>query len=432
MQAHTPIFDQQRTYSSQNLSLSAQESRYSLDINKRIFPDSREVKTSLDWRTSNRIFKAKLQEIIQKTLKNKQGNQIQQCGKAVKWLNSNVDVFYHVDSRKVIFSNILDCRKGWTCPRCASRLAAQKKAELLQLQKVVRNEGLHAYLMTLTIPHSLKDNLSDLLERLSRVQSKFTDALRGKKWKRIFPKNGHITVLEITYSASFGWHPHLHVLVISEQYYTDKEIKTIEKELYETWSAKCQISGVQKPHKKFGVKLQNCASEVERLDTKVIHYLVKHGFINEIDERRIEEKMTHGESLTIWEIALLSQHVDQHIARKYGLILREYTRSMVNKHFIRWSELLTDYLKNKGYDFKDRAVQKVKKQIQKQVWLAKRNLVAQIDHPLWLRICRKPYVLQHQLLQSIELDIKYGIAECRIYPRTDRLLKYIRQSKLYD
>ena len=69
MDSNTPTFDQQRTYSSQNLSLSAQESRYSLDINKRIFPDSREVKTSLDWRTSNRIFKAKLQEIIQKHLK---------------------------------------------------------------------------------------------------------------------------------------------------------------------------------------------------------------------------------------------------------------------------------------------------------------------------------------------------------------------------
>ena len=164
----------------------------------------------------------------------------------------------------------------------------------------------------------------------------------------------------------------------------------------------------------------------------MIHYLVKHGFINENCQKKVDEKLTHSASLTIWEIALLSQHVDQHIARKYGLILREYTRSMVNKHFIRWSELLTDYLKNKGYDFKDRAVQKVKKQIQKQVWLAKRHLVAQIDHPLWLRICRKPYVLQHQLLQSIELDIKYGIAECRIYPRTDRLLKYIRQSKLYD
>ncbi len=42
MDSNTPTFDQQRTYSSQNLSLSAQESRYSLDINKRIFPDSRE------------------------------------------------------------------------------------------------------------------------------------------------------------------------------------------------------------------------------------------------------------------------------------------------------------------------------------------------------------------------------------------------------
>lgn len=431
MQLHTSIFNQQRTYSSQVLSLSAQESLYPLDINKRIFPNSREVKTSLDWRTSNRIFKAKLQDIIQKALKNKQGNQIQQCGKAVKWLNSNVDVFYHVDSKKVSFSNILNCRKGWTCPRCASRLAAQKKAELLQLQKVVRDEGLHVYMMTLTIPHSLKDNLSDSLERLSSVQSKFIDALRGKKWKRIFPKIGHITVLEITYSASFGWHPHLHILVITEQGYTSKEIIAIEKELYETWSAKCQISGVQKPHKKFGVKLQDCASEAEPLDTKVIHYLVKHGFINENCQKKVDEKLTHGASLTIWEIALLSQHVDQHIARKYGLILREYTRSMVNKHFIRWSELLTDYLKNKGYDFKDRAVQKVKKQIQKQVWLAKRNLVAQIDCPLWLRICRKSFVLE-QLLQSVELDIKYGTAECRIYPRTDRLLKYIRQSKLYD
>lgn len=431
MQLHTPIFNQQRTYSSQVLSSSPQKSFYPLDINKRIFPNSREVKTSLDWRTSNRIFKAKLQDIIQKSLENKQGNQIQQCGKAVKWLNSNVDVFYHVDSKKVSFSNILNCHKGWTCPRCASRLAAQKKAELLQLQKVVRDEGLHVYMMTLTIPHSLKDNLSDSLERLSSVQSKFIDALRGKKWKRIFPKVGHITVLEITYSASFGWHPHLHVLVITEQGYTSKEIIAIEKELYETWSAKCQISGVQKPHKKFGVKLQNCASEAEPLDTKMIHYLVKHGFINENCQKEIDEKLTHGASLTIWEIALLSQHVDQHIARKYGLILREYTRSMVNKHFIRWSELLTEYLKNKGYDFKDRAVQKVKKQIQKQVWLAKRNLVAQIDYPLWLRICRKSFVLE-QLLQSVDLDIKYGTAECRIYPRTDRLLKYIRQSKLYD
>src|SRR5690606_41580740 len=110
MQAHTPIFDQQRTYSSQNLSLSAQESRYSLGINKRIFPDSREVKTSLDWRTSNRIFKAKLQEILQKTLQNKQGNQIKTCRKAIKWLKSNVDVFYYVSSKKVIFSKKLSIR----------------------------------------------------------------------------------------------------------------------------------------------------------------------------------------------------------------------------------------------------------------------------------------------------------------------------------
>ena len=59
-------------------------------------------------------------------------------------------------------------------------IGCSKESRIITTSKVVRNEGLHVYMMTLTIPHSLKDNLSDLLERLSRVQSKFTDALRGK------------------------------------------------------------------------------------------------------------------------------------------------------------------------------------------------------------------------------------------------------------
>src|SRR5690606_4953634 len=133
-------------------------------------------------------------------------------------------------------------------------------------------------MMTLTIPHSLRDRLIDLLEKLKVAQGKFIDGMRAGKLRKIFSKVGHITVLEVTYSEKSGWHPHLHILVISELFYTDKELINIEENLYKAWSAKCKLSGLKAPHRKYAVKLQNCASNQDKLDTRVINYLIKHRF----------------------------------------------------------------------------------------------------------------------------------------------------------
>ena len=87
---------------------------------------------------------------------------------------------------------------------------------------------------------------------------------------------------------------------------------------------------------------------------------------------------------------------------------------------------------DKGYDFKDGEVQKIKKRLQKQENLKNSLRIMQISKSLWQRICKASYVIRRQLLRTIELDFQYLGLDRRIYPRTDRLLKYIQQSKLFD
>jgi len=404
----------------------------SLDINRGKLSNKTGYETASDKRKSASSFKYKLQEIIQREIKKfDPGHGIVRCGKAVVPKQSNIEIQYRTDTKKVTYSKIEECRKCWICPTCVARLGAQKKAELMELQKVVNNLGLNAYLMTLTIPHNLKDNLDDLLIRLTAAQTKFIDGMRTGKLRKTFSKVGHITVLEVTYSEKSGWHPHLHILVISEQFYTDKELINIEKDLYKTWSAKCQLSGIKAPSRKYGVKLQNCASDKDKLDTKVINYLIKHRFVKKKSSTKLHEDIAHGVGLTIWDIAQLASDKNKHTASKYGLILQEYSIAMVQKNFVRWSNLLTQFLMDKGYDFKDGEVQKIKKRLQKQENLKNSLRIMQISKSLWQRICKASYVIRRQLLRTIELDIQYLGLDCRIYPRTDRLFTCIITDLLF-
>lgn len=410
-----------------------QKSGNPLDIKRGKLSNKTDYETVSDKRKSGSSFKYRLLEIIQREIKKFDPvHGSVRCGKAVIPKQANVEIQYRTDTKKVTYSKIEECRKCWVCPTCVARLGAQKKAELIELQKVINDLGLHAYMMTLTIPHSLRDRLIDLLEKLKVAQGKFIDGMRAGKLRKIFSKVGHITVLAVTYSEKSGWHPHLHILVISELFYTDKELINIEENLYKAWSAKCKLSGLKAPHRKYAVKLQNCASNQDKLDTRVINYLIKHRFAKEKSSTKLNEDIAHGAGITIWDIAQLASDKNKRNAEKYRLILQEYTVAMVSENFVRRSKLLTSFLKDKGYDFKDAEVQKIKKREQKQENLKKTLRILSITQSLWQRICKASYAIRRQLLRTIALDIQYLGLDCRIYPRTDRLLKYIQQSKLFD
>lgn len=384
-------------------------------------------------RKSHNSFKHKLRALIQTVLKQiDNSHKVIECGKSIAWNRSEINILYIPDLKKATFTNVAMCKKGWLCPVCASKLASEKRAELLELQKVVNRQDLHVYMMTLTAPHTKRDGLEDLLEKLKVARSKFIDELGRRSWKKKFSKIGHITVLEVTYSETSGWHPHLHILIVSEQYYDDTALQLIEGELYKTWAAKCHYSGLKKPNLKYGINLKNCASEHGKLDMKVINYLLKHGFINQKNKEKSIDDVSNGMGITIWEIAQLAGDSNEVISKKYRLVLKEYVVAMVKKDFVRWSDLLTKYLKTHGYDFKNREVQKIKKQEQRKIFYENSIKVLTLTKETWLRICRASYIIRSQIIRAIEMDIQYLGINSRIYPRTDRLIKYILQSELYE
>ncbi|MBI0393483.1 protein rep [Acinetobacter bereziniae] len=402
-----------------------------LDINKRKLSDISFKKQSSKHKSYN-SFKHKLRVLIQTVLKTIDSkNKVITCGKSIAWNRSEINILYMPDLKKANFTNVAMCKKSWLCPVCASKLASEKRAELLELQKVVNSQGLHVYMMTLTVPHTKRDGLEDLLEKLKVARSRFIDELRRRSWKKKFSKIGHITILEVTYSETSGWHPHLHILVVSEQYYDDTALQLIEGELYKTWTTQCQYSGLKKPSRKYSINLKNCASEHGKLDTKVINYLLKHGFINLKHKEKCFDDVSKGMGITIWEIAQLAGDSNEMISKKYRLVLKEYVRAMVKRDFVRWSDLLNEYLKAHGYAFKDREVQRIKKREQRKIFYENSIKVLTLTKEIWHRICRASYTIRSQLLRAIELDIQYLSLDTCTYPRTDRLLKYIANTKLY-
>jgi len=106
-------------------------------------------------------------------------------------------------------SNIMRCRLS-KCPCCAKKIYLERQRDI---EKVLRytDAKLDAdvYMFTLTVSHSKKDKLSDLISILSEAKSKLF------KHKCVVDNKvfwSHFS-LEINYSFRNGWHPHYHCLI---------------------------------------------------------------------------------------------------------------------------------------------------------------------------------------------------------------------------
>jgi hypothetical protein len=106
-------------------------------------------------------------------------------------------------------SNIMRCRLS-KCPSCAKGIYLNKQKDI---EKVLRytDAKLDAdvYMFTLTVSHSIKDKLPDLISILSEAKSKL---FKHKCIVNNRPFWSHFS-LEINYSFKNGWHPHYHVLL---------------------------------------------------------------------------------------------------------------------------------------------------------------------------------------------------------------------------
>lgn len=161
---------------------------------------------------------------------------IRECCNILRFLN------YWSGNVKLYTANF--CKYDKLCLACATRRAIKKIQHFEQWIVQYWLEKKYWYHITLTIRHSKKDSLEQLMDRLISLRKKLSQYIRNSKRKEQKKESffsqfeGMVASVEVTYWKHW-WHPHLHVLVcwdISVHTEYSSFLKTeSNKELQKEW-----------------------------------------------------------------------------------------------------------------------------------------------------------------------------------------------------
>ena len=156
------------------------------------------------------LFKRKLTTIKKNIGKFK--SSVSNCGCKPIYVNADVKVV-NGDKGGVYYANMQRCGHVWFCPDCNYKISKHRANDLYSQLKVYRQQGLSVYFVTFTLQHYKRDQLARLLIVL---QTAFNYANTNTGWGKIAKTHGFgfLRTLEVRYSLTNGWHPHLHCVFV--------------------------------------------------------------------------------------------------------------------------------------------------------------------------------------------------------------------------
>jgi hypothetical protein len=155
------------------------------------------------------------------------------------------------------FTGLMTCGLVWMCPVCSAKI---RHGRALKVEKGLNRAlemGHGIEFVTLTSRHHLGQALADLF---GRTQEAWQAMGRDKSFKALKARFGlrFITVREVTYGPN-GWHPHLHLAVITWVPLSVPERGELEEGFWRGWSHQLQrvgLSALRGP----GVLVKPCTS----------------------------------------------------------------------------------------------------------------------------------------------------------------------------
>lgn len=231
--------------------------------------------------------------------------------------------------RNIFFNGIANCGGYWRCPVCAFKIAEEKKRFLMDLILAHQQKGGSIGFLTLTVRHNrlqpLRKPLNTLLENYRAFQR--TSVFQRERKSMGFL--GQVKTLELTYSQSNGWHPHLHILY----FYDNENVKDIEK-----WQKQVLKEWAKYKDNKGLVKAQN--QQVLKPDHKLLaEYLAKYDIVKEMTKGQL--KSSKGLTPFTALAKLSCEDYDSHEQKRllYG-VYSEYVEQTQGKHYVNISNSL--------------------------------------------------------------------------------------------
>lgn len=283
------------------------------------------------------------------------------------------------------------CGNVWLCPVCSAKIHHRRATELRDALTTWEASGHSASFVTITVPHSLGDPLSRLVDAERDAWRRVTQGAAWQRLKRRLGIAGHIIALEFTWGDENGWHPHHHVLLVHDQNLDAAAIAALHTHIHARLAASCRDHGLREPGQWHAVRIDPNVSA-----PAAGAYLAKGGDWTPAEEMtRGDLKTSRTGSRTPFQI--LADYYQTGDTRHREL-WREYMRVTRSLAAVRWSRGLRAAMPGieTNRTDEDFAVQEIDG-----------GLISTIPCAIWR--CIRLAGLDHQVLVAAEIAGGHGV-----------------------
>lgn len=249
--------------------------------------------------------------------------------KCMRWRvpGREMEVVYSPAHQRANFHGHQVCASPWVCPVCASKISERRRFEVAGAIASAKAQGLAVYLLTLTFPHGLGDDLGECMAGALKAYSKLFSGKAGQKLRDRVGLQGTIRALEVTHGELNGFHPHFHTLLFIDpaKGFTPAYV---QEQIGPRWQAVAVSSGLPMPSLQHGCRVDG--------GDKAAAYVAKGSTWG------LESEVTKGQSKIAkgakgrTPFALLRDYAQGD--KRAGALFAEYAKVFQGKRQLVWSD----------------------------------------------------------------------------------------------
>ncbi|MEO1151375.1 MAG: protein rep [Pseudomonadota bacterium] len=328
------------------------------------------------------------------------GGRVAQCGCTRH--HSHVEIWRSkTGGGKAEFRGLTTCGSIWSCPVCAGKIAAKRAGEVASLvrahEKAVyaAHESREActFMATLTLKHHVRMGAKNTRDTVAVA---WRNMQAGAPWVRLKGRYGIIGMvraLEVTHGGN-GWHPHLHVLIMTDQPLTDGEREAMADEIYARWETKVEKLGHSCTRD--GFDLRTCRGR-----TGAAEYVAKWGAGAEIAKGASKEAKSGSRSP--WQFLRAYQRGN----RKAGALFAEYAKAFKGARHLTYTSQIRE-----RYGLRETADADLAAQSEIEVGETPELCIA-LSPGAWFEVCAREgqngMTLQAEILYAAEIGGKDAV-----------------------
>lgn len=240
------------------------------------------------------------------------------------------------------FSGLERCASAWACPTCAAVIRGRRALDLEAAAGVIARRGYGGAFITLTLRHSADHELADLLDLLMKSWRQMKSRRQYDAMMDRLGVVGMIRATEVTRSDANGWHPHLHVWLITRTGLRRDSLDDLRGRLSAMWReivASRSHGAAHVPSEDHGVDVRPVTS------CGISGYIAKHQddkAQGKIGSELVRSDLKTGRASSMVPFELLDvEGADVPRARR---LWAEYVAATKGRHVLTWSRGLREHL----------------------------------------------------------------------------------------